>query len=79
VWQNSENKLIDFIMIDTVVLCGQPEGDWDHRPLKGPENSDLADQYWEWIESELRKSKYALVIFFLFFIFSVVLHVTIYS
>jgi len=57
-WQNGDQqkKLIDFIMIDTILLCGQPLPDWDHSPLKGPENQTLADEYWTWIEEQMRAS-----------------------
>ena len=50
-------------MIDTVVLCGGMNlSDWDHhRPLEGPENSLMAEDYWQWIEEQLRQSTYALL------------------
>jgi hypothetical protein len=44
-------------MIDTVILCGGADlSDWDHTPLEGPENKDLAEDYWQWIEDQLRQS-----------------------
>ncbi|UJR16222.1 hypothetical protein I4U23_003132 [Adineta vaga] len=57
-WQSDQQKkLIDFIMIDTVLLCGGTNlSDWEHAPLRGPENSYVADLYWQWIEEQLRQS-----------------------
>jgi hypothetical protein len=51
--------LIDFVIIDTVVLCGgDTSSDWDHAPLEGPKDKDVAETYWQWIEDQLRQSTY---------------------
>ena len=58
VWQSDkQKKLIDFVMIDTVLLCGGSNlSDWEHRPLEGPKDLFLAEDYWQWIEEQLRQS-----------------------
>jgi len=57
--QDKQKKLIDFVMIDTVVLCGGSDlSDWDHTPLKGPKDERIAEDYWQWIEDQLRQSTY---------------------
>lgn len=59
-WQSdTKAKLIDFIMIDTVILCGGSSiSDWDSESsLEGPKDSHLADTYWDWIEQQLKQSK----------------------
>lgn len=45
-------------MLDTVILCGGGNiSDWElNVPLPGPENSELAEAYWQWIEDQLRQS-----------------------
>ncbi|CAF0951908.1 unnamed protein product [Rotaria sp. Silwood1] len=57
-WQSDkQKKLIDFVMIDTVILCGGDSlSDWDHTPLEGPKNQHVAEAYWQWIEEQLRQS-----------------------
>jgi len=58
VWQSDkQKKLIDFIMLDTIVLCGGGNlSDWDHTPLDGPTDLFIAEAYWQWIEDQLRQS-----------------------
>lgn len=58
VWQNNkQNKLVDFVMLDTVMLCGGGNvSDWEHSPLKGPDNNYVAEAYWKWVEEQLRQS-----------------------
>jgi tartrate-resistant acid phosphatase type 5 len=79
-WQSDkQKKLIDFVMIDTVILCGGAEvSDWDHTPLAGPKDPHLAETYWQWIEDQLRQSTYVscwisrwiiLLVLFCFMIF----------
>ncbi|CAF5167367.1 unnamed protein product, partial [Rotaria magnacalcarata] len=57
-WQSDkQKKLVDFIMLDTVILCGGGNSsDWEHTPLKGPDNSYLAEAYWQWVEEQFRQS-----------------------
>jgi hypothetical protein len=57
-WQNDQTKkLVDFIMIDTVILCGGDDlSDWDDRPLQGARQAHVAEDYWQWIEDQLRQS-----------------------
>lgn len=46
-------------MIDTVILCGGTNlSDWDHTPLDGPQNERIAEDYWQWIEDQLRQSTF---------------------
>lgn len=52
-----KKKLVDFIMLDTVLLCGGGNiSDWEDTPIEGPENILLAETYWQWIEQQLRES-----------------------
>ncbi len=54
---DKQKKLIDFVMIDTVILCGgESLSDWDDTPLEGPKNKHIAETYWQWIEDQLRQS-----------------------
>jgi len=54
---DKQKKLIDFVMIDTILLCGGSNiSDWEHTPLEGPKNPFIAETYWEWIEEQLRQS-----------------------
>jgi hypothetical protein len=57
-WESDKKtKLIDFVMIDTVLLCGgSNSSDWEHGPLEGPSDSLLAEDYWQWIEDQLKQS-----------------------
>lgn len=44
-------------MIDTVVLCGGGNlSDWERVPLEGPRNQHVAEDYWQWIEEQIRQS-----------------------
>jgi tartrate-resistant acid phosphatase type 5 len=46
-------------MIDTVLLCGgDNRTDWDRRPLEGPNDTLLAENYWQWIEEQLRQATF---------------------
>ncbi len=46
-------------MIDTIILCGgDAVSDWDHAPLEGPKDSKVAEDYWQWIEDQLKQSTY---------------------
>ncbi|CAF0997045.1 unnamed protein product [Adineta steineri] len=54
---DKQKKLVDFVMIDTILLCGGGNlSDWEDTPLDGPKNSRVAEAYWQWIEGELRQS-----------------------
>jgi len=57
-WQSDkQKKLVDFVMIDTVLLCGGDDlSDWEDTPLEGPKNQHAANDYWDWIEEQLRQS-----------------------
>jgi hypothetical protein len=58
-WQSDkQTKLIDFVMIDTVILCGGTNlSDWETAPLEGPPDTFIAETYWQWIEEQLRQSR----------------------
>ena len=62
-WQSDkQKKLIDFVMIDTVILCGGDDlSDWDHAPLRGPADKQIAEDYWQWIETQLNQSTYVSI------------------
>lgn len=79
-WQRGAlKKLVDFVMIDTVILCGGTnQTDWeDERTLKKPELELKAEFYWLWIEEQLKQSTFVLFIdvefptIFLSFFFSI--------
>lgn len=56
-WQSDkQKKLVDFVMLDTVLLCGGNLSDWDQSSPDGPKNNRVAEAYWEWIEAQLRQS-----------------------
>lgn len=57
-WQSDkQTKLVDFIMLDTVILCGGGNtSDWEETPTEGPKNRFVAEAYWEWVEQQLRQS-----------------------
>lgn len=59
-WQSdAQKKLVDFVMIDTVLLCGGGNNsDWSEAQPEGPNNNFVADTYWQWIEEQLRQSTY---------------------
>lgn len=52
----NSNATIDFVMIDTVVLCGQADDVILHP--EGPEDVKAAASQWVWIDEQLRSSKY---------------------
>ncbi|XP_019850708.1 PREDICTED: tartrate-resistant acid phosphatase type 5-like isoform X2 [Amphimedon queenslandica] len=53
---SSSNITIQFVFIDTVILCGLSHPKLRHLPPSGPQSSDLADDQWAWIESTLQQS-----------------------
>lgn len=57
-WQSDkQKKLVDFLMLDTVILCGGGNlSDWEHDPINGPKNIHLAEVYWHWVEEQFRQS-----------------------
>ncbi|CAF0791640.1 unnamed protein product [Didymodactylos carnosus] len=57
-WQSDkQTKLVDFVMLDTVILCGGGNlSDWEHTPLKGPASDHVAEAYWQWVEEQFRQS-----------------------
>lgn len=59
-WQSDQQKkLVDFVMLDTVILCGGGNAsDSEETPLTGPANILLAEAYWQWVEEQFRQSTY---------------------
>ncbi len=57
-WQSDQQKkLVDFIMLDTILLCGGGNlSDWSLASVEGPEDEFIAEAYWQWIEDQLRQS-----------------------
>ena len=49
--------LVDIVMIDTIVLCGNSDDDFLGLQPPGPENQKLADDQLTWIEKQLQMSK----------------------
>jgi hypothetical protein len=58
IWSSDkQTKLIDFVMLDTILLCGGKDlSDWDDDPIEGPEDEQLAEDYWQWIDEVLSAS-----------------------
>ena len=52
---------IEFVMIDTVILCGNSDHDFKHKQPQGPEKLSDAEQQWTWIEQRLKSSKYDFI------------------
>ncbi|CAF0752071.1 unnamed protein product [Adineta ricciae] len=57
-WESDKTKkLVDFVIIDTVLLCGGGNlTDWEETEVDGPKNNRVAEAYWQWIEGQLRQS-----------------------
>lgn len=57
-WDNAgKNKIVDFVMIDTVLLCGGGNiSDSSDAELRGPEDPKKAESYWQWVEQQLSQS-----------------------
>ena len=49
--------VIDILMIDTVLLCGNSDADILGKQPEGPESESVAEKQWQWIESNLKASK----------------------
>ena len=49
-------KKADFVMIDTVMLCGNTGDDKLGSQPEGPENVRVADTQWDWINKMLQTS-----------------------
>lgn len=47
------------LMIDTVVLCGGSHDDVPGCDLPGPDNPQVAETQWDWIENELKNSMHS--------------------
>jgi len=45
----------DFVMVDTIMLCGNVNSTHDDMTL-GPEDLQLAEEHWEWVERKLKGS-----------------------
>lgn len=53
--------IVDIVMIDTVILCGNMDSDFSQKPPRGPDNVDDAEKQWDWIAKSLQASKYDIV------------------
>ena len=49
--------LVDIVMIDTIVLCGNSDDDFLGLQPPGPENQKLANHHLKWIKKQLKMSK----------------------
>ncbi|XP_006811313.1 tartrate-resistant acid phosphatase type 5-like [Saccoglossus kowalevskii] len=50
------NATILFVMIDTIILCGNTQDDIPGAELSGPDDPVRAEEQWQWIEATLKKS-----------------------
>jgi hypothetical protein len=69
---DSNRSTVDFIFIDTTVLCGNTDSvdgrsvfSWikarKQMPNKpDPMHADLAEEQWKWIEEQLKQSRFVL-------------------
>ncbi|KAK7101235.1 hypothetical protein V1264_024050 [Littorina saxatilis] len=48
---------VDFVMMDTVLLCGNTGDDRLHTQPSGPDDVDVAEEQWAFVENSLAKSK----------------------
>ena len=53
----ASGKTAGFVMIDTVLLCGNTDDFKDEQP-QGPMYQAVADDQWAWIEKALSSSKW---------------------
>ncbi|KAK3091693.1 hypothetical protein FSP39_021927, partial [Pinctada imbricata] len=49
-------KKAEFVMIDTVLLCGNTGHDFLNNQPQGPDNLGVADAQWDWINKQLQTS-----------------------
>jgi hypothetical protein len=63
--------LVDIVMIDTIVLCGNSDDDFLGLQPPGPENQKLADDQLTWIEKQLRRKQTFIVSWLMVFITTV--------
>ncbi len=52
------DSVIDMLMIDTIVLCGNSDDDRLGKQPSCPKSVADAEQQWTWIEKNLQSSKY---------------------
>jgi hypothetical protein len=50
-------KTVRFIMIDTMLLCGNTDTHYIGEPPIGPADQAVADQQWQWINQQISQSK----------------------
>lgn len=56
-----DGNIIDIIMLDTVLLCGNTLSDFVHDQPKGPADFMVAQDQWAWLEQQLASSKYVYI------------------
>ena len=49
----------------SVILCGNSDYDFTYKQPTGPENVELAETQIQWIEDQIKNSKYVNVILFI--------------
>ena len=47
---------VEFIMMDTILLCGNSGDDRLHMQPRGPDNIHAARKQWDFVEKSLKKS-----------------------
>lgn len=51
---------LEFVMMDTVILCGNTGDDRLHTQPEGPTDKSASDQQWTFIQQSLQDSKYGV-------------------
>ena len=50
------SAIVDIVMMDTVLLCGNTGADWLHTQPQGPADVRAAEQQWNFVEKSLQQS-----------------------
>ena len=59
-FESPSGAIIEIVLIDTVLLCGQNDHDFLHtqpEPLTAQKDIRVAEDQWTWLEETLRASK----------------------
>ncbi|XP_060554745.1 tartrate-resistant acid phosphatase type 5-like [Ruditapes philippinarum] len=56
-WMLPDDKVLDVLLIDTTILCGNTYDTPYGKRLKGPKNVHNANLQWSWLERTLKESK----------------------
>jgi tartrate-resistant acid phosphatase type 5 len=50
-------KIVDIIMLDTILLCGNTAHDFVGDQPHGPDNMKMSEDQWTWLELQLMASQ----------------------